>query len=261
MQNLGILGVGDITENVVRGLRRSGFKKSILLSPRNNERSAQLASDCGCQIMSSNQAVVDRADLLIIGVRPDDLPGLAAELVIPAGKKIVSLAAGVSLDALKRHFPNARCARAMLSSAAQFNESTVVVCPPDITYEQLLLPLGKIVVFQDEGDFELATVAACMNGWFYFFLHDLQQWLVEKGLPSDKARDLVLYNMQDCVATARHHPALDLKTLGQAIATPGTYTADGLEILNHLQANAHWGAACEVVLSALMTNPNKPRNF
>jgi len=31
------------------------------------------------------------------------------------------------------------------------------------------------VVVQDEPSFELATVAACMNGWFYFLLHDLQQ--------------------------------------------------------------------------------------
>ncbi|MGE8064585.1 pyrroline-5-carboxylate reductase family protein [Pseudomonas sp. NPDC089569] len=261
MQNLGILGVGDITEKTVRGLRRSGFDKSILLSPRNHERAAQLAADCDCQVMANNQKVVDSADWLIIGVRPGDLPGLAAELVIPAGKTIVSLAAGVSLDALQRHFPTARCIRAMLSGAAQFNQSTVVICPPDSTCEQLLLALGKIVVFQDEPDFELATVAACMNGWFYFFLYDLQQWLVEKGLPSDSARGLVLGNMQDCIATARHHPAIDLKTLGQAIATPGTYTADGLEMLNHLQANAHWGAACEIVLEALMTNSISPSNF
>lgn len=261
MQNLGILGVGDLTDKIVRGLRRSGHNKSIFLSPRNDERSAQLASDCGCKVMPSNQAVVDSADLLIIGVRPDALPGLAADLVIPAGKRVISLAAGVSLDALKRHFPEAQCVRAMLSCAAQFNQSTVVICPPDTTCEQLLMPLGKIMDLNDEADFELATVAACMNGWFYFFLHDLQQWLVEKGLHSDKARSLVLDNMQDCIASARHHSAVDLKTLGQAIATPGTYTADGLDILNHLQANAHWSAACEIVLGALQTSSSPPNHF
>lgn len=261
MQNLGILGVGDITDKVVRGLRRSGHTQGIFLSPRNDERSAQLASDCGCRVMPSNQAVVDNADLVIIGVRPDALPGLAADLNIPAGKKVISLAAGVSLDVLKRHFPNVQCVRAMLSCAAQFNRSTVVICPPDIACEQLLLPLGKVVELGDETDFELATVAACMNGWFYFFLHDLQQWLVEKGLSSDKARSLVLDNMQDCITSARHHSAIDLKTLGQAIATPGTYTADGLDILNHLQANAHWGAACEIVLGALQTHARHPGNF
>lgn len=261
MQTLGILGVGDITDKVVRGLRRSGYLANILLSPRNDELAAQLAADCGCQVMLSNQSVVEGADVLIIGVRPDALPGLANELVIPAGKQVISLAAGVSLHTLRQHFPNAECGRAMLSCAAQFNQTTVVVCPPRSTWRQLLLPLGKVVEFDDEANFELATVATCMNGWFYFFLHDLQQWLVEKGLPADKARSLVLDNMQECITSARHHSAVDLKTLGQAIATPGTYTANGLDMLNHLQANAHWGAACEVVLGALLTSSSPPSQF
>jgi pyrroline-5-carboxylate reductase len=256
MQSLGILGVGDITEKIIHGLRRSGFDMHVALSPRNDERAKLLASDSRCQIMASNQAVVDAADLLIIGVQPDDIAALAEELSIPAGKTVLSLAAGVSLSALRRHFPAAQCVRAMLSHAAQFNQSTIAVCPRHVDCERLLTPLGKLVVLQDEADFELATVAACMNGWFYFFLHDLQQWLTEKGLPQEKARNLVLDNMQDCIASARHHCAIDLKTLGQAIATPGTYTADGLDMLNHLQANAHWGAACEVVFGALMTRSN-----
>ena len=36
MHSLGILGVGELTEKVVRGLRRSGFDGRILLSPRNH---------------------------------------------------------------------------------------------------------------------------------------------------------------------------------------------------------------------------------
>lgn len=261
MQILGILGVGELAGRIVQGLRRSGFDQAILLSPRNHERSAQLAAECGCQILSSNQAVVDAADVLIIGVRPDDVAGIAANLIVPPGKLLISLAAGVGIDTLRRHFPTARCVRAMLSYAAQFNESTVVLYPPDPIGERLMQPLGKVVVLQDEGEFELATVAACMNGWFYFFLHDLQQWLADKGLPSDKARTLVLDNMQECIASARHHPAIALNTLGHAIATPGTYSANGLDMLNHSQANAHWGAACEIVLGALMTRSSPGNNF
>ena len=256
MQNLGILGVGDLAEKIVRGLRRSGFEGRILLSPRNDERAARLAADCRCQVMPCNQAVVDSADQLILGVRPADVAELADEILVPSGKRVLSLAAGIRLQVLRGLFPNAQCVRAMPSHAVQFNQSTVVVCPPDAIWEHLLESLGKLVVLQDEADFELATVAACMNGWFYFFLHDLQQWLMEKGLQSEQARSLVLDNMQDCVASARHHPAVDLRTLGQAIATPGTFTADGLDMLNHLQANAHWGAACEVVLGALLTRSN-----
>jgi len=253
MQSLGILGVGELTEKVVIGLRRSGFDGTILLSPRNAERAEALVDGQRCVMLQSNQAVVDQAEWLIIGVRPESLAQLAREVQVRPGQRLVSLAAGVRLEQLTTAFPGACCVRVMLSYAAQYNQSTVVVCPSDALIEQSLGPLGNLVVLQDEAAFELATVAACMNGWFYFLLHDLQQWLTDKGLPAAEARALVLGNLQDCVASAQQQPACTLKALGQAIATPGTFTADGLAVLNHQPVVASWGAACEVVLDALST--------
>ena len=253
MHNLGILGVGELTEKVVIGLRRAGYKGNIYLSPRNHERATALAEHCRCEPMESNQAVVDRADWLLLGVRPDTVESVAGEVTLRSGQLLVSLAAGIGLETLAEQFPQARCTRALLSYAAQTNQSMVVVCPPDPQAEQALNPLGNLVVLDQEPAFELATVAACMNGWFYFLLHDLQQWLTEKGLPPDKARELVLGNLQDCLASARHQPEQSLRTLGQRIATPGTFSANGLDVLNHQQSSAPWGAACEMVLDALLT--------
>ncbi|MFJ4153575.1 NAD(P)-binding domain-containing protein [Pseudomonas sp. NPDC089752] len=252
MQSLGILGVGELTEKVVIGLRRSGFDGAIMLSPRNAERAEALAAGQRCVVLESNQAVVDQADLVIVGVRPESLAQLAGEVKVRPGQRLVSLAAGVGLEQLQTAFPGAQCVRVMLSYAAQYNQSTIVVCPPDPLTEQSLGPLGTLVVLEDEAAFELATVAACMNGWFYFLLHDLQQWLTDKGLPAAEARALVLGNLQDCVASAQQQPEYTLKALGQAIATPGTFTADGLAVLNHQPVGASWGAACEVVLDALL---------
>lgn len=257
MQSLGILGVGDLTEKVVLGLRRAGFEGKIYLSPRNNERATNLAVDKRCMVMANNQAVVDNGNSLLLGVRPDAVSTVAREVILTPGKLLISLAAGVSLHALNDYFPGARCVRSMLSYASQINQSMVVVCPPDDQAEQILTSLGNLVVLDQETDFELATVAACMNGWFYFLLHDLQQWLTDKGLPADKAKDLVLGNLQDCVASARHQPEQSLNVLGQRIATPGTFTANGLDVLNHQQSSAPWGAACEIVLDALLTKPKR----
>lgn len=253
MSVLGILGVGDLTDKLVRGLRRSGYSGGILLSPRNAERAALLAKECDCRIMASNQAVVDGAQTIIVGVRPGLLAELAAQVTLREDQHLISLMAGISLDQLTAAFPQARCVRVMLSYAALFNQSTVVICPPDPLGEQLLAPLGQLVVLKEESAFELATVAACMNGWFYFLLHDLQQWLSDKGLSLEEARTLVLGNLQDCIATAQYHPEQTLSALGQSIATPGTFTYAGLEVLMHQPASATWGAACEVVLDALLT--------
>jgi len=253
MSVLGILGVGELTDKLVRGLRRSGFSGTILLSPRNAECAALLAAECDCRIMDSNQAVVDEAESVILGVRPRVLGDVAAEVSFREGQHLLSLLAGISLEQLQAAFPRANCVRVMLSYAALFNQSTVVICPHDCAAEELLGPLGQSVILSDESSFELATVAACMNGWFYFLLHDLQQWLSDKGLPAQDARALVLGNLQDCIARAQYHPDQSLSALGQSIATPGTFTYAGLEVLMHQPVGASWGAACEVVLDALLT--------
>lgn len=259
MQSLGIIGVGELTESIVRGLRRSGFAGAIVVSPRNTERAQALASECACQLLEDNQAVADRSDVVLLGVRPNDIACVSNLVQLRPGQKLISLAAGISLDQLQAAFPQAYCVRAMLSCAAKLNRSTVVICPPDATSENLLCTLGDLVVLQDEESFELATVAACMNSWFYFLLHDLEQWLSDKGLPAAEARALVLSNIKDCVGSAESNPDKSLQSLGQAIASPGTFSAKGLAVLMHQPVSANWGAACEVVLDALLTRTQIPR--
>ncbi|GAB7529667.1 pyrroline-5-carboxylate reductase [Pseudomonas sp. 3A(2025)] len=253
MKSIGILGVGELTEKVVHGLRNGGFDGAILLSPRNRERGQALVADCACTQLHSNAQVVEQAELLIVGVRPADLATLASDVSIKPGQWLVSLVAGEDRDRLAELFPAARCVRGMLSYAAEYNQTTVALTPSAPEVEQLLGLLGRLVVLPDDTQFELGTVAACINGWFYFLLHDLQSWLAEKGLPEPLARQLLLSSLQDCLACAEQQPEQSLKALGERIATPGTYTANGLALLNHSQAGAQWKAACEVVLDGLLT--------
>lgn len=140
----------------------------------------------------------------------------------------------------------------MLSYAAQFNQSTIAVWPTDPATELLLGQLGNLLVVEQEAAFELATVAGCVNGWLYFFAHDMQEWFVKAGVPTDAARLLVFGNFNDCVASALRQPQQDLRSLREAIATPGTYTAAGLELLQERSASNPWSAAFESVYERLL---------
>ena len=251
MLNIGILGVGELTEKIVIGLRRSGFSGRVLLSPRNNDRARELSRLWACEIAQNNQGVVDDSDLLFLGVRPDAVEQLANEVRLKPEQTLVSLVAGMSISELEQSFPKARHVRAMLSYAAQINQSTVVLTPGGQPHERLLGALGSLVVIDQEDAFELATVAACMNGWFYFFLGDLQEWFTGKGLSHEQAAQLVMGNMQDCLSSARHQPDVSLEALGGSIATPGTYTYAGLEKLRKNGAMLAWREACDEVFARL----------
>ncbi|WP_312959000.1 NAD(P)-binding domain-containing protein [Stutzerimonas nitrititolerans] len=254
MKTIGVLGVGDLTEKVVKGLRNGGYSASIYLSPRNQEKAQNLARNFGCEVLADNQAVVDAAEVLLLGVRPDSLESLAQSIDIGPRHQLVSFVAGVSHRRLMQLFGTGRAVRSMLSYAAETNSTTVVLYPPSEEVEALFASLGTLVPVEQEEQFDLATVAACVNGWFYFLLHDLHRWFTDKGLDPRQARNLILGNLSDCVAYAKEQEDRPFVDLGKSIATSGTYTALGLEMLGLHQANAAWSAACEVVLDALVAN-------
>ncbi|WP_118180118.1 NAD(P)-binding domain-containing protein [Paraburkholderia phosphatilytica] len=256
MIRLGVLGIGDLTEKMVRGLSRAGSATQCLLSPRNHDKAQALAEELGCAVLPSNQDVADAADVVLLGVRPAQLETLAQEVTLKPGQPLISVAGGVSVGELQRLFGAREYSRAMLSRASEINRSTVAVYPPGSIAEPLLAPLGNVVPLATEHEFELAMVGACMNGWFYFLIHELQQWLNEQGLPAERARELVFSSVEDCVAYSRYKATTPIDVLGRSIATPGTFTAQGLDVLRRHGGDAAWIAACEHVIAQL--DPDRP---
>lgn len=98
MRSIGILGVGELSEKVVMGLRKSGFDGEIFLSPRNAERAAVLSDSFGCRVLATNQDVVDAASWLLLGVCPGSVENLARGVRLGDQHTLVSVVAGVDLN-------------------------------------------------------------------------------------------------------------------------------------------------------------------
>lgn len=251
---IGFIGVGELSEKLIRGLLNVLHSSEIYLSPRNSARVDALAASDACTVMPSNQAVVDMADILVLGVRPNALMSVAAEITLRPEQTLVSLLAGVSRPTLQQAFGVLTPVRMMLTYAAEINKTTVVLtgCPTNV--ETLFSCLGETLILDEEAQFELATVGMCMNGWFYAFAAQLQSWFIEKGLAPDEARRLVLGGLRDCAEYGRYHTNHSLDDLAKSIATPGTFTALGQDTLDQMQAIAPWTTAAESVFAALSEN-------
>ncbi|NWA83274.1 pyrroline-5-carboxylate reductase dimerization domain-containing protein [Pseudomonas sp. D2002] len=79
----------------------------------------------------------------------------------------------------------------------------------------------------------------------------MQQWFTEKGLSHEQAAELVMGNMQDCLASARHQSHVSMEALGRSIATPGTFTSVGLEKLQKNGGMLGWREAFDEVLKRM----------
>ena len=69
---------------------------------------------------SDNQALADRSDVIVLSVRPADWPGLK---VNAEGKLIISVMAGIRLNALCEHHQTRRAVRSLPNAAAEVRKS------------------------------------------------------------------------------------------------------------------------------------------
>ena len=106
MKTIGFIGVGDLALYTIRGLRRGGYRDSILLSPRNRDKAGLLAADFNCAVQSDNQAVVDHSDCVVLATRPADCLQTLSELEFRSEQLLISVVAGIEIEALRRCVPD-----------------------------------------------------------------------------------------------------------------------------------------------------------
>ncbi|MFT6917159.1 MAG: pyrroline-5-carboxylate reductase [Motiliproteus sp.] len=251
IETLGILGVGHLASYVVAGLRHGGYNGSILLSPRNPERSAALAKQHGCELAATNEELLRRSEYILLAVRPAQAEGLLQSLTFSTEQLVISCVAGMPLAELERLVAPARVVRTLPLACAEIGEGAVPLYPDHPQVRELLGVIGQVICLKNEAEFELASVAACMNGWMYGFFEQLTHWYVDQGMAPAEARALVLHSVGGAAKFASARPELPLRGISDSIATPGTYTLTGLELLQNSDAFSPWLQACEQVSLAL----------
>ena len=126
---VGILGVGHLTSHVVHGFAAKDLPFDILLSPRNAELAAELNSKFDFEIAADNSVLVERSDVVLIGVRQFQAVDVVRGLPWRADQTVVSLCAGLALAELEPHVNGAALVRAMPIIAAHYGESPTCVYP------------------------------------------------------------------------------------------------------------------------------------
>src|SRR5699024_7057949 len=93
MTSIGFIGVGEIASAMVEGLARSEAGDAhasglrFFLSPRNADRAKHLAESLeAAKVCDSNQDVVDRSELIVLAVLPQQAAAVLDELDIPADR-------------------------------------------------------------------------------------------------------------------------------------------------------------------------------
>src|SRR4051812_21232866 len=121
---IGFCGSGSMAAAMARGWAEAGAG-SMLFTDSGSGRAADLAADLGGEALESNAELVERADQIVLAVKPARLEEVAAELA--GAGAILSLLGATPLSLVEAAFPGAQVCRVMPNVAVEVRRGVLCV--------------------------------------------------------------------------------------------------------------------------------------
>jgi pyrroline-5-carboxylate reductase len=241
---VGFVGSGSMAAAMARGWK--GEFEQMLFSDGGSGRAKALAEELGGEAVS-NAEIGERADLIVLAVKPAKLNAAAAEL--SGAKVVVSLLGATPLDTVAAAFASAEVHRVMPNVGVEVRRGVLcLVGPPAPSVREKLAVLGHVVELPDE-DFDAATaVMGCAPAYLALAVEAIAAAGAKDGLDEQLARDLVVETTAGTAELLRfRHPA-DVRA---AVASPGGSTEAGLQALDREGGREAFEAAVRASLERM----------
>jgi pyrroline-5-carboxylate reductase len=251
---IAFIGGGNMGEAMIRGLLDRGTARpgDIRASDISEARRSHLVQKYGVKATDSNSSAIEKADVIILAVKPVSLPKVMEELKgsLKTGQTVISIAAGVTLGRLCQGLARRSVIRAMPNTPAQIGEGMTVWTATGEANEKdkqrarlVLETLGKQAFVADERYVDMATaVSGSGPAYIFLIIESFIDAAVRIGLPRDLAGELVLETVlgsAHLIQKSERHPA-ELRNL---VTSPGGTTAEGLHVLEEGSLRALLGRA------------------
>jgi len=243
VETVAILGAGVMGEAVLSGLLRSGRTPGdLLVAERRPERAAELRTRYGVEVLSNIEAA-ERATVLMIVVKPQDMGGLLDEIApqVRPGALVVSLAAGITTAFLEERLPaGSPVVRVMPNTPALVDEGMAAISPGshcDEAHleeaEALLASVGKVLRVPEKQQDAVTAISGSGPAYIFFVVESMIEAGVHLGLPRSTATELVVQTLVGAGKMLREtgeHPTV----LRENVTSPAGTTAAAIrELENH----------------------------
>ena len=235
---IAFIGGGAMGEAMAKCLlnKKMAGPQDVVVSDVSPVRREVLNREYGVSCLADNREAVKNADLIILAVKPQNLPQVMDEIKgLAAEQLVLSIVAGATLSSLCRGLDHSSVIRAMPNMPAQIGEGMTVWTATTETEprqkrlaQTVLGALGKEIYVADEKYLGMATALSGSGpAYVFLFIEALIDAGVHIGLPRDMAQALVIQTVLGSTHTVEKtgkHPA-DLRNM---VTSPGGTTTEGL---------------------------------
>ncbi len=242
---IGFCGAGNMAAAIARGW--AGQREGMLFFDADVEKAQKLAQDVGGEAVESNGELAERADVVLLAVKPGALEQAAGELA--GAGAVISILGATPLEKVEAAFPEAEVGRVMPNLAVEVGGGVLCVTGEfDAEVREKLALLGHVVELADS-QFDVATaLMGCSPAYFALAAEALVEAGVKAGLDEELAEKMVVEAAAGTGALMRIRRPTDLRV---AVTSPGGSTEAGLEALDHEGAREAFEAAVRASLERM----------
>ena len=227
-------------EALASGLLAAGWAtEDVCLCVRRSERGDELARKTGCRVTLDPADAISGRDLIVVSVKPKDVPALLLVLAgkVGSGQTILSLAAGVTTDTYERALGDIPVIRAMPNTPALVRQGVTGVASGRFAGQEHVdlatATLGAVgsVRVMDESFLDAVTAVSGTGPAYVFLLAEaLIEAAMREGLPRDIAESLVSQTIRGAghLLTDTDKSPSELR---YQVTSPGGTTAAAVHVL------------------------------
>ncbi|MCQ2545720.1 MAG: pyrroline-5-carboxylate reductase [Clostridia bacterium] len=283
---IGFIGTGNMGGAILRGYAASDASRgnTILIHNRTTEHNEEMAAavsaaDSGVKICNDNAELAEKAEIIIIGVKPDGVKGVLEEIagevnrtakgITPEDKIVVSMAAGVSLSKMEadlsyakagcgayakliRVMPNtpAQIGQAMTSISRNKNVSDVDMAK----VMEIFNAVGRCIEVPEDLIDCVIGVSGSSTAYTYMYIQALVEAAVENGMDEETAREFAAQSVLGAALMVRESDE-SLTLLRDRVCSPNGTTIQAVNKLleNGFMDNVKEGFQAAVDRSKEMT--------
>ena len=261
MAKFGFIGVGNMGGALAMAAAKVLSSNDILVSAKHPQHAQAFAQKYGAAPID-NLAIAREADFVILGVKPQFMEEVLAELqpILLARNRVVlvTMAAGLTMENIA-HMAGGRfpVIRIMPNTPAKVGQGVILYDRNDLVSQSDLNEFLNVLKYAGRFDHlperlidAGSAVAGCGPAFTYLFLEALADGGVACGLPRTKsleyAAQTLLGSAQLLLETGEHPGALK-----DAVCSPGGSTIQGVRAL---ERGGLRGAVIEAVIAAYEKN-------
>ncbi len=245
---IGFIGAGNMTQTIIKGILESKLLRpeQILVSNRTPGKLIKVSELFKVQTRQHNEQVVEECDVIILAMKPQDLPAAIEVLTnhIEEHQTIISLAGGINLKSLEKMIPTGRLARLMPNTPSvigrgvigyltQENDEEEIVAG---LIEDLFSNLGALIRVDTEEKFD-ALMVSCSSGTGFVFemMMYWQDWIQERGFSDEDSKKMTIETFLGASLLAAQSAGIDIEELQARVTSKKGITAAGLNSMRELE--------------------------